>query len=41
MTLGAEAASEPMQPTPLLLSTEEGGRVSRTLVSPVRVRVRG
>ena len=27
------AASEPMQPTPLLLSAEEGGRVSLTLVS--------
>ena len=25
--------SEPMQPTPLLLSAEEGGRVSLTLVS--------
>ena len=32
------AASEPMQPTPLLLSAEEGGRVSRTLVSRVHVR---
>ena len=32
------AASEPMQPTPLLLSAEEGGRVSRTLVSKVHVR---
>ena len=27
------SASEPMQPTPLLLSAEEGGRVSLTLVS--------
>ena len=27
------AASEPMQPTSLLLSAEEGGRVSLTLVS--------
>ena len=32
------AASEPMQPTPLLLSAEEGGRVSRTLVSSTAVR---
>ena len=28
------AASEPMQPTPLLLSAEEGGRVSLTLEAP-------
>ena len=28
--------SEPMQPTPLLLSAEEGGRVSLTLARVVR-----